>query len=349
MTNTEDKIYGMVIGHALGDALGCPHEFKPTTLYTGKLEHVFKRFNQYTKPTIRESVVGQTSDDTEMALALLYSLETGFSREKTVIEYMKWIKNEGFPGNAPFAGRNTRNLFVIGSTSSPSYKLYLSRFEKNFPTEISKQNAQSNGCLMRAYPLSLVDLNIARIDCSITNPSDIARDCVHSYVFALKECIKGKNKEEIAIEVSGSIKTEEVMSVFKQALNNEKRNVTGKCRGWCLHAYYCAFWALFNFNNYKAGIDAVICLDDGSNPPKHCGGTGENSDTDTNAAIAGALIGAYYGISKMCNDEITNENMKVLSHADSALGNFPRPEKYTMKNIEQILKLSWNIYLQNNK
>lgn len=36
----ENKIRGMILGAALGDALGVPHEFVNMGPYTGKLEYV---------------------------------------------------------------------------------------------------------------------------------------------------------------------------------------------------------------------------------------------------------------------------------------------------------------------
>ena len=46
---------------------------------------------------------------------------------------------------------------------------------------------------------------------------------------------------------------------FKQACNGEFRDVT-RCRGHIVHAFYCAFWGLFQFDNYKTAIDSIISL-----------------------------------------------------------------------------------------
>jgi len=74
-----------------------------------------------------------------------------------------------------------------------------------------------------------------------------------------------------------------------------------KKKGWVLNALYCAFWALKKDKTFRESIDAVIQL---------------GGDTDTNAAIAGSLLGAKVGFRAMESDEITAENLKILLAAD---------------------------------
>lgn len=61
-------------------------------------------------------------------------------------------------------------------------------------------------------------------------------------------------------------------------------------------------------------------------------------DTDTNAAITGALLGAYYGITKIEENEITKENIKTILNCDTTKGDIIRPKEYTL-NIEFINNL----------
>jgi ADP-ribosylglycohydrolase len=76
----EDKIYGMMVGHCLGDVLGAPYEFgtlkralaKKSISFSPLVEHVASHFNMYTKTT-RVAAVGQPTDDTEMAMAALHT------------------------------------------------------------------------------------------------------------------------------------------------------------------------------------------------------------------------------------------------------------------------------------
>jgi ADP-ribosylglycohydrolase len=53
-------------------------------------------------------------------------------------------------------------------------------------------------------------------------------------------------------------------------------------------------------------------------------------DTDTNAAIAGALLGAYYGYDKIIENDITRENIDILLKCDTTQGDIVRPYDYKL-------------------
>merc|ERR1711879_1140470 len=81
-------------------------------------------------------------------------------------------------GNPRGIGKNTKSIFQ--GYKNPEF--YEKRILQVFDTDEKKEAAQSNGCLMRAAPLALVDdPRIPEIDCSITNPSTVAVQCVKIY------------------------------------------------------------------------------------------------------------------------------------------------------------------------
>tara|TARA_Y100000389_G_C17416032_1_gene493758 strand:+ start:495 stop:1604 length:1110 start_codon:yes stop_codon:yes gene_type:complete len=338
-----NKICGTIIGHSYGDALGAPHENKPFPPFSGKLDQKIQTFVGYTV----SGVVGQVTDDTEMAFALLHTLLAGYTKDKAIMEYMNWINNidckPDCRGKAPFTGRNTKHLFETKGKSKPTVKFYNSQFNKKYHSEEERQQSQSTGCLMRSYPLAFVNNDaIAETDTRITNPSDIAVEAVKVYVYAVRMAILGYSKEQIKAEVAQKLTNPKLVEVYRKAVNNEFVNVTDN-RSWLGYSFYCAFWALFNFDNYKDAIDAVICLSPDSGKkayicdksltkkaynelkkqrPKLVG------DTDTNAAIAGALLGAYYGLISMCKDNNLKEDFRILIHADTRDGRIIQPLKY---------------------
>ena len=353
MDDLYNRLSGCILGHALGDALGAPSEFRPWAQYSGKLEYPIVRNSRFQGKRI--SVVGQITDDAEMAIALIYSLARSggtWNRDNTILEYMAWANNRGLKGNQPFMGRNTRNLFVVGNKSKLKVSLYQNRYKKFYSTETEREASQSNGALMRSYPLALVPKAIAKKDVSITNPSQISIEAVEVYTNAIRRALEGKDKTEILEYADKEVKGDRLRVAFNQAVRNEFRNVT-QSRGWVVHAFYCAFWAFANFDNYHEAMRAVICLSPEEDQPaqickKRRDGAVVVGDTDTNAAIAGALIGAYYGLLKMCEDPTTKYNLRLMLKVDTNLGNFPRPDRYTMNgdNFMRLVSICQHLYYQ---
>ena len=333
-----NKLKGIIYGHALGDALGAPVEFFPFGHYTGLLDTPIIRYTRnYGKQV---SVVGQVTDDTELALTLFNTIKDGYTKEKAVVNYMLWANNkfEGCKGNVPWIGNNTRNLFIA---PKPTYKLYENRFKKHYTTEESKEQSQSNGALMRCYPLAFVeDDSIIETDVYITNPSKLAYNAVYTYITAIKMAIKNKSKKTIQKKIKEMIEFKELKEAYDQACNNTFRDVTIN-KGHIVNAYYCAFWGLFQFKNYKDAIDAIICLSPTQNEPAKIAVKGKwkkteiiVGDTDTNAAIAGALLGAFYGYDKMVENETTKTNIQIMLNVDTSKGDFVRPPQYNVPILQ---------------
>ena len=148
--------------------------------------------------------------------------------------------------------------------------------------------------------------------------------------------IENTPKHIIMVKIRDMIKFDKLLIAFDEASRNTFRNVTIN-KGHIINAYYCAFWGLFQFDNYKDAIDAIISLGPKEGIPAMICVRGKwkkseviIGDTDTNAAIAGALLGAYYGYDKIVENNITRENMDILLNCDSALGDIVRPPDYKL-------------------
>ena len=157
-----------------------------------------------------------------------------------------------------------------------------------------------------------------KLDCHITNPSTITLDCNRVYLAFLRSILVGR-KPEFKCE------TKEVEQVIATAMDSTKPRdcATRDCatnRGWCLHGLWCAVRCYYQFDSYQDAMDWVINL-----PGK--------TDTDTNAAIAGAVMGAKIGYDKMLAEERTGPNMCMVFKADIEKSDIPRPLKYHPRNI----------------
>ena len=294
-----DKIIGMLIGGYLGDALGAPYEFTrshPLAEYTGNLDHTLLLPRGYGLPTLQYPV-GLFTDDSQMDIYLTRSIieNNGYNKDKTIIKYMD------FANQSSFLGRNTRQLLKIKTM----------RGYNNRVAKYMNPNNQSNGSLMRVAPLAIFkDYNIWILDSSITNISQTNYIANIIFVQSLRYAIEGKSKEEIlylAEYLANHYGIDTIITAINQAKNNIRRNVDEKLpgqkrsnKGWVVHGIYSAFWSLYNFNNYKDGVDQVVLL---------------GGDTDTNAKIAGNLLGAFYGYEHLYQLEANNIN--ILFNANS--------------------------------
>jgi len=321
---TLDKIRGLFIGAFLGDALGAPHEFRCNAgvKYTGKLQHRPFRTSRF-QGTI-ELEVGQVTDDSEMTLTLLRTLieDEEYNLDNVTLAYLGWA-NSG----VKMMGKNTRALLKGVKT----LRGYRNRLKKvlDLPME---ERTQSNGSLMRCSPLALFsDSTIIEKDASITNPNTVSIECNKIYIHCLRQALLGKEKDEIYEEISAMSKkmSRVVKDVFKQINKNIKRDISIN-KGWCCHGLYCAIYTMLNFDDYGSAMKWII--------------EQKGSDTDTNACISGALIGAINGYDKLKEDPITEKNIDILINCDVDEGPMPRPEIYTVKDFRKLTRKAYKLF-----
>jgi len=83
-------------------------------------------------------------------------------------------------------------------------------------------------------------------------------------------------------------------------------------QGWVIIAFHNAFWQLLHAPNFEEGlVDTVM----------------RGGDTDTNAAICGALLGAALG-AKAIPEEWKRKVLNCRPSAKDKTVRHPRPEKY---------------------
>lgn len=288
---TINKIKGMLIGIALGDVSGAMHEFKNQTKQSYQ-----KYFSNYKDSIVRfrfcsmtiES--GMVTDDTEMTMCLFNHIidnKWNYNKNDVILEYIKWANN------TKMLGRNTRYLFKNIKT----IKGYQNRLNK-----INKDKMQSNGSLMRASPLALLDKNTYyNIDCNITNPNKINRKINRIHINCLKILLNNGNKPDI-IKYLQNITTDD--RIIKKVINdilhqNTHIDYNSIGKGWVITSFYLAYRAFLNFDKYSNALKWLIV----DNP---------KTDTDTNSSICGSLFGALLGYNNMLNDKILGINIKYI-------------------------------------
>jgi ADP-ribosylglycohydrolase len=310
--NRTDRFLGMLVGHAIGESLGAPYEFgrKMNHPYRGRVEYPFyitSRWKMTPKPgatLINDHLIawppGTLTDDSQMMLCILRSMigKAKYDREATLDSYLEWASSTPVD-----MGFNTRELFR--STVKDKRAKYRREYEKKFgPESAGKTQILSNGALMRCAPLALFpDLEAFKEDCMLTNPYPISIECNVLYGLALWMALRDWSREDIYLKVREAATQTEVIEVFDQLDRGIPRNCSGKTKGYCCHAFYFAMRVLKTGTDYRTTVDAIAPLPD--------------TDTDTNACIAGALAGALEGFTTMMNDPITRDNYAIIQRTNN--------------------------------
>jgi len=317
-TELSFKTKGMLIGVAIGDALGAPHE-RATNPYTGKIKLPYTvkyRFGYDPaqtgeKKNIFTSAIGQITDDTEMMLVLTRSLikNDGLDKKDLVNDYIRWA-NERYTISM---GANTRALFKV-----KNFDKYNTVYDNMFNDKESKNGCQSNGALMRCAPLVFFSDKVIKKECSFSNPSKVSIQCELIQMKMLRSLLFGQE-----FELNKDDYEESIVKALKQAEKKKERNLEEQTghkksnKGWCVHGLYCSYYCFLHFDNFEDAMDYVIGL---------------GGDTDTNAAIAGAIMGAKLGVNIMLKEKKTEYNLNKVLSCDTSKGDIPRPKEYTSFN-----------------
>lgn len=283
----QDKARGMLIGLAIGDALGAPVEFgcsSRTICHMGdKIEH-FQDCPAYP--------AGAWTDDTSMALCIADSLleKGGYDSYDIMNRFALWI----YEGYRTFDGKPAID---VGNQT----RVAIDDFRTNpiIPIDEPKTESAGNGAIMRLAPIIIANassddqihmLKIAELSCRETHNSITAMAVTKIFAKALYYALHGIEKNEIVEYCKEGILGKGYDNLFRRALDKSGENLKN-LGGYIVDCFAIALWGLMNYDSFKDGMLAVIRL---------------GGDTDTNAACYGQLAGSYYGY-KTIPDEWKNK------------------------------------------
>ena len=264
----------VLLGTACGDALGVPFESKPDT---NPLLLAWDQ-NSYLGSQYHGLEPGQYSDDTQMSLMVAESLveNKGFSPEDLAARYVDWIASNRARGY----GRTT--LIAVQALQAGKHW-----------SESGVNGSYGNGTAMRAAPFGVFyrdDLygliEAVKIDSAITHKSEEAEAGALAIALAIYFIIN-KNETSMLDNIMFHLPESKVRSnlaATKQVFTIHHNpadwlaaiGTSADVRQTVPAALYC----YLKFTNYRDAVLAAI----------KAGG-----DTDTTAAIVGALCGAKYG------------------------------------------------------
>ena len=259
------RAQGCLLGQLAGDALGSLVEFQsPEEIRRNYPNGVRELADGGTWNTI----AGQPTDDSEMALLLARMLaERGtYDSEAALRAYQFWLDSDPFDCGMTIA---------TGLRGCPSLE------------------SQANGAMMRISPLGIFGANHpleavgdwARQDAALTHPNPVCLQANALFTMAIAHAIKtGSEPQTLYRDIADwavDLKVEPtLMDAIQKAVQEPLADYVQQ-QGWVLIAFRNALWQLLHAPSFEAGVmDTVM----------------RGGDTDTNAAICGALLGAVYGL-----------------------------------------------------
>lgn len=312
MNKNLEKIKAVMLGHAIGDALGVPVEFCSREELDENPVTDMQGWGSYPVPE------GSWSDDTSMALATLDSLAKGkVNYNDIMLNFVKWAS---FDEYTP-----TGEMFDIGRTCLSAIRNYLSSDGSDaLKSGLNDEYSNGNGSLMRIHPLSLflyyngLDseeyMYVIHNGSSLTHAHERSKMACGIYTFILWELLTNPCKASVIKALNRArrfyMKYDEypiyddmlmkrIGWIYRHSENiGDHREVTRdeiRSAGYVVDTIEAAVWCLLTTSSYTDCVLKAVNLGD---------------DTDTVAAIAGGLAGALYGYDSIPNDWLSQLKKK---------------------------------------
>lgn len=282
-TTIIDKIKAVMIGHAVGDALGVPVEFKSREKISKAPITDMEGFGTYPYPA------GTWSDDTSMSLAAIDSLaQDKIDWDEIMKNFGKWLDSGEYTPSG--------ETFDVGRTCVRAIINYFTNGTDALHSGESAEYSNGNGSLMRIHPFVLYayakQMPINEWSGVIVNASALTHAHNRSkigcliYAFVLMSLLKREGKSGIQ---EGLQKAEFCLNSCEEFISYERIFKSDfeilprdeiKSSGYVVDTIEAAIWCLMNTHSYKECVLTAVNL---------------GGDTDTIAAIAGGLAGALYG------------------------------------------------------
>jgi ADP-ribosyl-[dinitrogen reductase] hydrolase len=272
-----DRALGCMLGMVIGDSLGSQVEFQ--TADTIRAAHP-GGVRELVPSPVWQTLAGQPTDDSELGLTLARSLVRmgRYDPEDAAAAYGRWFASGPFD-----CGHTTALAFGPASAARPD-KAAAARGNAN-------HDSQSNGSLMRIAPIGVWARDpdeaaaAASLDSALSHPHPICRAACACFAAAISATLDGADRSAMvatALRIADAAGPEAVPvgHALRQAVAGVAPADFQHQMGWVLIALQNAFFHL------AAGLAVEPALI----KTVGCGG-----DTDTNAAIAGALLGAADG------------------------------------------------------
>ncbi len=274
----EDRIIGMLMGLAVGDALGAPLEFMSERQVQIKHGHVTEMIGGGWL-SLRP---GEWTDDTAMMRCLLESVvqKAAFSREDAAARYLAWYRTK-----PPDIGNTTRAALGMLDDGVPLGEISRKAHDENGGV------SAGNGTVMRCAPLAArYAHDAARLitasaeDARITHWDVRAASGSALLNLVLSALLRGEKPQDAFAWADERIADNDLGLYNPVPDTAFVREKDLNPSGFVVDTLSCAFWHFTKGTSFEETLIGVI---------------NKGGDTDTIGAVAGALAGACHGYKKI--------------------------------------------------
>lgn len=317
-----NRAMGCWLGQLSGDALGSMVESETQAAIAAKWPDGLRTMDSSPH---WNTAPGQPTDDSELAMELAYALidsRLHFDRNAIAHCYRNWMETDPFSCGKTIAtalkDHHSVGFGVLG----------------NHVEAAANPRSEANGALMRQSTLGIwgvghdvVELaECARLDARLTHPHVICQEASAVYVTTIAQTIaEGWSRDrayQFACEFQTGHGSEDRVGECLRAAADPGAVFPpySEHTGHVLLALHNAFYQLLHRSSLEEVVVSTVAL---------------GGDTDTNAAIAGALAGAVYGelgVPAAWRDTIAGCRPSAESGASR-----PRPERYWPANYAALV------------
>jgi ADP-ribosyl-[dinitrogen reductase] hydrolase len=267
-------VVGSCLGLAMGDALGAPFAFMRAHQIPDPLPAL--------EVSWRGGPAGSTTDDTSMARNLMRNLtERGeLDPDDLVRRHVEWFRRD-----PPDVSTLTRLVLRRAARGEDASTAAREIWERRGP-EVSA----GNGSVMYCAPLGVAYANrpeelfeLAPALSALTHFDGRCKTAVLAVTWCVAALVRGEDSEVAATSALRAVAEHdggEELEFLVDAVGGS-RPIDGPDQGFCLFTVGVAFQALLREGDVETELRRVVSL---------------GGDTDTNAAVAGALLGARDGV-----------------------------------------------------
>jgi ADP-ribosyl-[dinitrogen reductase] hydrolase len=252
----------VLLGGAVGDALGAPVEF----MTPGEIAAKYGRLSEMVGGGWLRLKPGQITDDTEMTLCLARGIvnSAGWNLNAIASEFAAWLKSKPIDVGDT-CRRGIRNFMLRGQLEGPP-----------------NQWDAGNGALMRLTPVALFTLGCDEL---LQKYSVEQGHLTHNHPLSDAACLTyGRMIQQALLGAEKSRLRREADRLVTEYPTFRYDPYPGLATGYVVDTLQTVFHHFFRSRSFEECVVATV---------------NQGGDADTTGAIAGGLAGAYYGLEEI--------------------------------------------------